>query len=173
MTQQIPQAKLKRIPSPEESAQNAAALDEVARSLGFTESEARPRRWTMRIGALLQQVRSRLGLRQDETAKTAGITQSYLSRLENGMIQKRGPTIDVLLRWAEAANADIEFAVRSKRDGRLLGRISSKDLDLAAGSGISRNGTAEDLQCALSDLDPSEEADFYARELAHHDEQKA
>jgi transcriptional regulator with XRE-family HTH domain len=168
MTEHIPQAKLKRIPPREESAQNAAALDEVARSLGFTEAEARPRRWTMRIGALLQQVRSRLGLRQDETAKTAGITQSYLSRLENGLIQKRGPTIDVLLRWAEAANADIEFAVRSKKDGRLLGRISSKDLDLAA----EQDETAHDVD-ALSHRDPLEEPDFFSQEFAEHDEQKA
>jgi transcriptional regulator with XRE-family HTH domain len=169
MTEHIPQAKLKRIPPREESAQNAAALDEVARSLGFTEeAEARPRRWTMRIGALLQQVRSRLGLRQDETAKTAGITQSYLSRLENGLIQKRGPTIDVLLRWAEAANADIEFAVRSKKDGRLLGRISSKDLNFVAG----QDETARDVD-ALAHMDPLEGPDFFSHEIAEHDEQKA
>jgi transcriptional regulator with XRE-family HTH domain len=168
MTEHIPKAKLKRIPSREESAQNAAALDAVARSLGFTEAEARPRRWTMRIGALLQQVRSRLGLRQDETAKTAGITQSYLSRLENGLIQKRGPTIDVLLRWAEAANADIEFAVRSKKDGRLLGRISSKDLNFVAG----QDETARDVD-ALAHMDPLEGPDFFSHEIAEHDEQKA
>jgi|SRR5579859_1144135 len=166
MSENIPQAKLKRIPPREESARNAAALDEVARSLGFTEAEARPRRWTMRIGGLLQEVRSRLGLRQDETAKTAGLTQSYLSRLENGLIPKRGPTIDVLLRWAAAVNADLEFAVRSKKDGRVLGRISSKELDSATGQ--------EELARAvhlLSHEDPLEE-DFLSQEIVEHLEHK-
>jgi transcriptional regulator with XRE-family HTH domain len=137
MNRTIREPKLKPVPSREEMANSASLLDEVARTLGITEAKARPRRWTMRIGQLLQEVRNRLDHRQDDTAKKAGITQSYLSRLENGVIQRRGPTVDLLLRWAEASNADLEFAVRAKDDGRLLGMVSSKDLSRHA-SGVDK-----------------------------------
>jgi transcriptional regulator with XRE-family HTH domain len=128
MKESLPKAKLKRIPSAAQRA-NVAEFDELVDSLGLNEAEQRPRRWTMRIGALLQRVRTHAQLKQTQMSKKAGLTQSYLSRLENGLIPKRGPTIDVLLRWAEAADSTIEVVVRSKREGRILGMVSSQDLD--------------------------------------------
>ena len=104
-------------------------FDRVAQELGFTSKEARPRRWIARIGALLRQMREHSVLKQDEMAKAAEVTQPYLSRLENGLVPKRGPTIDVLLRCAEAAQCDIEISVRSKKDKQLLATVSSADLD--------------------------------------------
>jgi small subunit ribosomal protein S8 len=101
----------------------------VAQKLGFTDQEARPRRWIARIGALLRTMREHSNLKQEDMAKLAEVTQSYLSRLENGLVPKRGPTIDVLLRCAQAAGCEIDISIRSKSDQKILGRVSSADLE--------------------------------------------
>jgi transcriptional regulator with XRE-family HTH domain len=119
--------KISIIPSAADRA-NADEFDNIADSLGLIK-ETRPRRWLLKIGALLQHIRGHADLKQEEMAKIAGVTQAYLSRLENGLIPKRGPTVEVLLRCAEAAGCDIEIAVRSRKDNQLLGSVSSKDLD--------------------------------------------
>ncbi len=119
--------KISIIPSAADS-KNAGEFDEIAESLGLTKG-TRPRRWLLRIGALLQDMREHANLKQAKMAQTAGVTQAYLSRLENGVIPKRGPTVEVLLRCAEAAGCSIEIAVRSRKDNQLLGSVSSKDLD--------------------------------------------
>ena len=115
--------------APESKPAGRRRFDRAAQELGFTDKEARPRRWIGRIGALLRQMRDYSTLKQDVVAKAAHVTQPYLSRLENGLVLKRGPTIDVLLRCAEAAQCDIEISVRSKNDRRLLDSVSSADLD--------------------------------------------
>jgi transcriptional regulator with XRE-family HTH domain len=107
----------------------AGEFDAVAQSLGLTAEEIRPRTWLLRIGALLHQMRTHKRLKQEQMAQTAGVTQAYLSRLENGLIPKRGPTVEVLLRCAEAAGCDIEIAVRSRKDHTVIGTVSSADLD--------------------------------------------
>jgi transcriptional regulator with XRE-family HTH domain len=116
-------------PSPEERA-NVAAFDDALKALGASSSEAQPRRWITRIGALLRQVRAQREVGQEIVAEKAQVTQPYLSRLENGGVPKRGPTIDVLFRCAEAMGCDIEVSMRSKTNGELLGRVSSADLAL-------------------------------------------
>jgi DNA-binding XRE family transcriptional regulator len=98
---------------------NARLFDDVAQSLGLTGRESRARRWIFRIGTLLREARTHIDKGQEEIAERASVTQPYLSRLENGLLPKRGPTIDVLLRCAEAAECNIEIAFRSKRDGHL------------------------------------------------------
>lgn len=103
-------------------------FDRVAQSLALSVDEIRPRSWLLRIGALLHKTRTHKHLKQEEMAQTAGVTQAYLSRLERGLIPKRGPTVDVLLRCAEAAGCDIEIAVRSRKDHTLIGTVSSADL---------------------------------------------
>lgn len=108
---------------------NVAIFDEVAQSLGLTAAEARPRRWISRIGTLLRLARAHKNVGQRAAAESAQVTQPYLSRLESGLLPTRGPTIDVLLRCIEAADCNIEIAIRSKKDGELLGHVSSADLD--------------------------------------------
>jgi transcriptional regulator with XRE-family HTH domain len=103
-------------------------FDRVAQSLAVGVDQIRPRSWLLRIGALLHKTRTHKHLKQEEMAQTAGVTQAYLSRLERGLIPKRGPTVDVLLRCAEAAGCDIEIAVRSRKDHTLIGTVSSADL---------------------------------------------
>jgi transcriptional regulator with XRE-family HTH domain len=120
--------KISVIPSARDLA-NADTFDKVAASLGVTEEKTRPRRWLLLIGALLQRMRSQADLKQETMAKTAGVTQAYLSRLENGRIPKRGPTVEVLLRCADAANCDIEITLRSRKDHQLIGAISSQNLN--------------------------------------------
>jgi transcriptional regulator with XRE-family HTH domain len=122
--------KISIIPSAADS-RNAGELDEIADLLGLTKTN-RPRRWLLRIGAMLQHMREHSNLKQEKMAQTAGVTQAYLSRLENGVIPKRGPTVEMLLRCAEAADCNIEIAVRSRKDNQLLGYVSSKDLDDSA-----------------------------------------
>jgi transcriptional regulator with XRE-family HTH domain len=119
--------KISIIPSAADS-KNAGEFDEIAESLGLTKG-TRPRRWLLRIGAMLQHMREHGNLKQEKMAQTAGVTQAYLSRLENGVIPKRGPTVEVLLRCAEAADCNIEIAIRSRKNNELLGSVSSKDLD--------------------------------------------
>jgi transcriptional regulator with XRE-family HTH domain len=114
------------LPSAEDEA-NVSAFSDLIQGLRRKNPDTRPQTWISRIGALLRQARANRG--QKEIAKTAGVTQPYLSRLENGLLPKRGPTIDVLFRCAEAMNCDIEISMRSKANGRMLGHVSSADLD--------------------------------------------
>jgi transcriptional regulator with XRE-family HTH domain len=119
------------LPSAAEQA-NVAVLADLLKNLKAKSSSARPRSWISRVGALLRQVRGNRG--QKEVADAAGVTQPYLSRLENGLLPKRGPTSDVLFRCAEAMECDIEIVMRSKKDGKILGAVSSADLDKSPGA---------------------------------------
>ena len=121
---------------------NVAEFDQVAKSLGLISRDIRPRRWLLRIGALLHKMRGSSDLKQEQLAKIAGVTQAYLSRLENGLIPKRGPTVEVLLRCADAAQCDLEIAVRSRKDGELLGMVSSRDLEESLPLHSDSEGTA-------------------------------
>jgi transcriptional regulator with XRE-family HTH domain len=116
------------IPSAQETA-NVAAFDELAQSLGLTSGAARPRRWISRIGGLLRNTRALQKVGQSELAQRAELTQPYLSRLENGLLPKRGPTVDVLMRFAEAMGCDINISLRAKQTGELLGSVSTADLE--------------------------------------------
>jgi len=102
----------------------ASALPEIAEQIG-------PRRWISRIGRLLRLARDYNDLGQAVISKRAHVTQPYLSRLENGLLPKRGPTVEVLLRCLEAADCDVEISVRSKKDGKVIGRLDSSDLQFA------------------------------------------
>jgi transcriptional regulator with XRE-family HTH domain len=53
----------------------------------------------MTIGESIRIVRSRRGFRQKEVAKRVGVTQSLLSRIENG---RRDPNVSLVGRIAEA-----------------------------------------------------------------------
>ena len=52
------------------------------------------------LGHMLKALRERKGLTQVELAEKAGVTQSYLARLEAG--ERENPSLDVLKRLAEA-----------------------------------------------------------------------
>lgn len=155
-------------PSDKERA-NVAAFDKVAQSLGLTAKESRGRRWISRIGSLLRQARTHQKMGQETVAAKAEVTQPYLSRLENGLLPKRGPTIDVLLRCAEASGCEVDIAIRSKKDGRLLGHVSSGDLDRS--SLESRRSKVETEMIELSDFpdttNEENDSDAWQVRLAH------
>jgi transcriptional regulator with XRE-family HTH domain len=114
--------------TPELKLEKAKAFDELASALPGMAEEIRPRRWISRIGRLLRMARDHTDLGQAEISARAHVTQPYLSRLENGLLPKRGPTVEVLLRCIEAADCAIEISVRSKKDGKVIGRLDSTDL---------------------------------------------
>jgi transcriptional regulator with XRE-family HTH domain len=117
--------------SSEEELADAAGFDEAVNSLPGILEELRPRRLISRIGRLLRAARDHNDLGQAEISKLAHVTQPYLSRLENGLLPKRGPTVEVLLRCIEAAGCELEISVRSKKDGALIGHLTSADLNSA------------------------------------------
>lgn len=55
----------------------------------------------MKIGATIKRLRKEKGIRQIDFAKSCGISQTYLSQLEN---DDRNPTVDVLERISAALN---------------------------------------------------------------------
>jgi transcriptional regulator with XRE-family HTH domain len=119
------------VKKPELKLEKAKSFDDVASALPGMAEEIRPRRWISRIGRLLRMARDHNDLGQALISQKAHVTQPYLSRLENGLLPKRGPTVEVLLRCLEAADCDVEIAVRSKKDGKLIGRLDSSDLQYA------------------------------------------
>jgi transcriptional regulator with XRE-family HTH domain len=116
----------------EEGRNNAQVFDWVARDLGLTDQPARSARWITRVGLWLRRARRGQKLEQGRVAREAGITQSYLSRLENGLLPKRGPTMDVLLRCAESMGCVLDVTLRSKVTGAVLSHLSSGALDRPA-----------------------------------------
>jgi transcriptional regulator with XRE-family HTH domain len=104
---------------------NVAAFDELADQLGLTLQRSLPQRWVARVGRLLRTARDRRAMDQGTVAEKSELTQSYLSRLENGLLAKRGPTADVLMRCAQAMGCDLEFTLRSKENGEVVAQVSS------------------------------------------------
>jgi transcriptional regulator with XRE-family HTH domain len=106
---------------------NVAAFDEIADQLGLTSQGSVPQRWVARVGRLLRTARDRRAMDQGTVASRSELTQSYLSRLENGLLAKRGPTADVLMRCAMAMDCDLEFTLRSRENGEVVAQVSSAD----------------------------------------------
>ena len=96
---------------------NADTLREVAAALGLGGRDLARQRLIVRVGSMLNSMRRRFGLTQDEMATRSGLTQAYLSRLENGLLPVRGPTLDVLVRCASAVGCDLELSFKSRRTG--------------------------------------------------------
>lgn len=61
------------------------------------------------LGRVCRETRLRLDLSQDEIAIRAGVTRSYLAKIERG---EGNPTIDVVVALAEALGLDIELVAR-------------------------------------------------------------
>ena len=166
MTQSSEVGRVPGMPSAEEQ-KNVVALDEMADAL-FS-AELRPRRWISRIGALLRHAREQRQLNQAAMAMTADVTQAYLSRLENGLVPKRGPTIDVLLRCAEAADCDLEISLRSKKSGKQVGVVTSAELD-QAGAGSNRSGWPEQVVVSVKEV---ERAAAWSADVSSDDQESA
>jgi transcriptional regulator with XRE-family HTH domain len=69
-------------------------------------------RASLMLGQMVHDRRVELGLTQAELAKSAGMTQPQLSRLESGGAT---PTVPLLARIASALNADLDIAFRPHR----------------------------------------------------------
>ena len=106
---------------------NADALKEVASALGLEAQELTRQRWIIRVGSMLSSLRRRAGLTQEQMAARSGLTQAYLSRLENGLLPVRGPTLDVLVRCASAVGCELELSLKSKATGEYLAIARSPD----------------------------------------------
>ena len=123
---------------------NADILKEVAAGLGLGAQDLTRQRMIVRVGSMLSSMRQRIGLTQGEMADRSGLTQPYVSRLENGLLPVRGPTLDVLVRCASAAGCDLELSFRSRRTGDRVGVAGSQDLP--------EPSKDEDLEEAQQDL---------------------
>lgn len=74
-----------------------------------TKDEARERR--VIFGRNLQAARREAKLTQVATAKIAGVSQNFVSELENGVAN---PTLDLMVRVAEAVGEDVAQLLRTQ-----------------------------------------------------------
>lgn len=73
------------------------------------------RRQIVALGAQLRGARERAGLSQTALASRAGLTQSAISRLELGTMDRGGPALRTLLRYARGCGMTLDFALRPER----------------------------------------------------------
>jgi XRE family transcriptional regulator of biofilm formation len=57
------------------------------------------------LGRKIRRLREAAGLRQEDLARAAGVTQSYIVLLEKGL--RKNPSLHVLLRIAKRLDADL------------------------------------------------------------------
>src|SRR6478752_1831318 len=80
------------------------------------------RRMMRRIGADLRQLREDAGVSQAAVARTAGVNQPYLSRIEAGNAE---PSIEVLLRLGLALSTDLAFRFFPNTGPRIRDHLSA------------------------------------------------
>jgi UDP-N-acetylglucosamine 1-carboxyvinyltransferase len=97
--------------------------------LGIDPAEIRRSDWIGRIGDLLRQARVHRQLTQGDVASAADLNQSYLSRLENAALATKGPTVDTLLRIADAIDCDVVIALSDRQSHRPIGIVRSARLE--------------------------------------------
>jgi transcriptional regulator with XRE-family HTH domain len=68
------------------------------------------------VGQNLRRIRLQKGLSQEELAATSGVSQQYLSGLENGL---RNPTLELLHRIADALKSPPESLLANPQGRRL------------------------------------------------------
>lgn len=124
---------------PEEEIGNSEALTEALRSLGISEEEEASRRLVLRVARMLRTARKKVGLAQDKLAEGAGLTQNYVSKLESRDMA-RGPTLDVLARYAHALDCDVAISLRNKSTGEVIASAESGE---SAYSGVANDFVSE------------------------------
>jgi transcriptional regulator with XRE-family HTH domain len=111
-----------RVPANER--RNAQALFRLHRERIEQDQGAATLTWIVRVGSMLRQARTKLSLRQEDMAERSGVTQGYLSNVENGKLV-RGPTLDVLYRYANALGCEFEMTLRDTATGEVVARVGS------------------------------------------------
>jgi transcriptional regulator with XRE-family HTH domain/ElaB/YqjD/DUF883 family membrane-anchored ribosome-binding protein len=86
--------------------------------------------WVARVGAALRRARDMRGLTQTVLSDGTNITQGYLSSLETGKLV-RGPTVDVLYRYAAALDCDCEITLRDSQTGEVVTTVRSEPVERA------------------------------------------
>jgi transcriptional regulator with XRE-family HTH domain len=113
------------LPPPEEL-NNESALSEALRSLDMPVDEELSKRFLIRVARALRQARESKGVTQGVAATRAELKQPNLSRLEAAGM-RRGPTADMLLRYASAIGCDVEITLRDAAGGKVVARASSTE----------------------------------------------
>jgi len=75
-----------------------------------------------RLGARIKALRKGQGLSQEKLAERAGISTQYLSNIERG---KENPTLDLLLRLADALKVSLAEMCDYETEGVDRGRLQS------------------------------------------------
>lgn len=133
---------------PSSSRLGMSDFDLAFEQLDIDPEESRRSDWIGRIGDLLRKARIHRRLTQADVAKEADLNQSYLSRLENAALATKGPTVDTLLRIADAIDCDVVFALSDRQSHRPIGIVRSD----RPGSEIARREkTVDAMQDALNE----------------------
>jgi transcriptional regulator with XRE-family HTH domain len=114
-----------------QEALNVDILRQRVRARAAEDPDAAAFGWVARVGAALRRARDVRGLTQTVLSDGTNITQGYLSSLETGKLV-RGPTVDVLYRYAAALACDCEITLRDKRTGEVVTTVRSEPLESAA-----------------------------------------
>src|SRR3990172_9255596 len=86
----------------------------------------------LRLGALVRTLRRRLGWRQVDLARRAGVSQSAVSRLETGHLDEL--SLSTIRRIAAALEITVDFAPRW-RGGELARLLDEGHAQLVGGAG--------------------------------------
>lgn len=112
--------------SPElEEERNVEILRRRVRARAAEDPDAAAYGWVARVGAALRRARDARGLTQTVLSDGTSITQGYLSSLETGKLV-RGPTVDVLYRYAAALACDCEITLRDSQTGEVVTTVRSE-----------------------------------------------
>jgi DNA-directed RNA polymerase specialized sigma24 family protein/transcriptional regulator with XRE-family HTH domain len=122
-------AASKSAPRGQRRGPGVAALRAAAAKIESAEPDARARTWMTRIGRLLYRARKTAGVAQEKASELADVTQAYVSRMEHGA-SPRGPSVEMLLRYAEALGYDCEILLRDKNTGAVLDWVSTSELSM-------------------------------------------
>lgn len=107
-----------------------------------TDPQSAAFRWIAQVGSAFRLARSKRAVGQDDVSQAAGITQGYLSNVENGKLV-RGPTLDVLYRYANALECDCEFTLRDPATQKVIATVKASHV---------RKGTANSVEILQDDL---------------------
>jgi XRE family transcriptional regulator of biofilm formation len=66
----------------------------------------------MQLGRTLQKLREKKGITQVELARTVGVTQTYIAKLESGA--KINPSLSVMTNLARSLNVEVADLLHSK-----------------------------------------------------------
>jgi transcriptional regulator with XRE-family HTH domain len=116
-----------------EEARNVDILRQRVQARAAENSDARTFGWIALVGAALRRARDACDLTQTVLSQKTSITQGYLSSVETGKLV-RGPTIDVLYRYAAALNCDCEIVFRDRKSGHVVTNVQSAEITGSAAS---------------------------------------